>query len=164
MAVSVPDWFIPSKGHLTTITITPQTNTAGALADTTPVYTVTAILSRLNVSLTPDKQMINTITSPRDNNVILGDGWHIDIAALKIATGSGSAGGGVDKLRAAFLANDIFKLSWVEGTGTHTETITCYGSRGEYGADISGRGEVVAALGFDSLDTGATEFFKVVIA
>lgn len=164
MAITMPDWFIPSKGHLTTVVITPQVNTGGVLTDTTPVFTVTARLSRLNVALTPDKQMINTITSPRDNNVVLGDGWHIDVAALKINGGSGT-GNGVDQLRAASLVADYFKLSWVEGTvAGRIETITCFASRGEYGADIASRGEVVAALGFDSVDVGATDFFKVVVS
>lgn len=160
MAVTIPDWFIPSKGHLTNVTLTPQVNTNGTLSDGTSVV-LTGRLSRINVDLSPEKSEINAITSPRHNNVVLGDGWHIDIAVLK-ANGSATNNG---PLRDACLASDIFKLSWVEGTiAGKIQTITAYGSRGTYNSDIGGRGEVMESLGFDSVDTGAADFFKVVVS
>lgn len=154
---TIPDWLIVSKGHLTAVVLTPQTNTNGVLADGTPV-TLTGKLSSLGADLTPEKSEVNTITSPRHNNIVIGDGFQIRIAVLKV-----NGGGDVDPLRTAILSNDVFKLSWQEGLVTpNINTVTCYASRGPYSFDAAGRGEVIATLSFDSVDPGAADFFKVV--
>jgi hypothetical protein len=156
----IPLWLIASKGGVRNVTITPQSVNAstGALTDGTPVV-VTARLRGLGLDMTPEKAEINSVTSPRQNSVVISDGFTFRLEVLKVNNQTNV----IDPLRAAILAADVFKLSWVEGPGatTTSQTVTCYGSRGPYSMSVQGRGEVMAELSFDSVDPGSADFFTV---
>lgn len=168
--IVVPDWFVTAKGHLTSLTLTGQTETisvsGNTLADGTAVI-LSGRLSSFGVQLSPVKSNINTITSPRGNNVVIEDNFSLQIDVLKV-----NGGTNVDALRRMILGHsgtgaavgyNHFKVSWVEGTlATMIDTITCYGSRGEYSFNAGGKAEVIASLSIDCVDPGAADFFTVV--
>lgn len=157
---TIPLWLIPSKGHVASVTLTPQAvSSGGTLSDGTAVV-LTGRLSGLSTNLQSEKAEINTITSSRQNSVIVSDGFSVTVAVLKVNDGTN-----VDPLITALKAADIFKLSWTEGTvAGEIKTYTLYVSRTSYTANIQGRGEVIAEFSGDSVDVGAADFYKVVTA
>lgn len=170
MSIVVPDWFVTAKGHLTNLVLTGQTQTISSAGNTLTddvSVTLTGRLSSFGVTVSPTKAQISSITSPRQNMVVIDDGFSVHLDVLKV-----NGGVNVDVLRrmiatftgtGAALGYDYFSLSWVEGLVTgQIDTIKLYGSRGEYQSNIQGKGEVIASLGLDCVDPGQADFFKIV--
>lgn len=142
--------------HLVAITITPQNvSTAGVLSDGTPISCV-ATRRSMGLDFQPEKSEINHGGSTRHNNVVLADGYSYNIEVLKVNNGNDPA-----PLKTAYLAYDIFKVSWTEGTGTSQKVNTIYGSRGAAGDRYDGRGEVIFTFAIDCVDVGASDFYTL---
>ena len=158
MAAVIPKFLRVAKGGLTNVIITPQTEASdGTLTDGTAV-TVTAKLAGIDHTASPTKKEISAITSPRRNNVVIDDGYTVQVKCLKVDNGTD-----VDVLRTMMRAYDTFKISWVEGQiAGGIQTITLYGSRGDYSFSAEDKGDVIATLNFDNVDPGATDFYKSV--
>lgn len=156
---TIPIWLIASKGHVHTVSITPQSATLGVLADIGSAVILTGRLSGIDTNLQSEKAEINTITSPRQNSVVLSDGFSISMAILRVNNGTD-----IDPLLTAFRAAEYFKLSWVEGTvAGFINTYTAYVSRTSMNWNVQGRGEVIATFSGDSIDVGSADFFKVLV-
>lgn len=168
MPIVVPDYLLTEKGHISTIVVCGQTQTLSTAGNTladdsggTPgVVTLTGRIKALNVEITPEKSEIRPITSPRHNNVVLADAVAVSIDVLKV-----NAATYIDALRKLVKGYDYFRVSWVEGTlAGSIETMTFYGSRGQYQSSASGGGPIIASVSFDCIDVGQTDFFKIAVS
>lgn len=139
--------------HATSVILTPQVvGTAGALSNGTPV-TLTTTLDGLSESLNAAKENISPVNSARANNVITEDDASYTLRIIKVNDTTDP-----NKLKAAVLAADIFKLAWTEGTGASAKTYTAYGSRGSLDTGIEGKGKQIASLTFDQIDVGTLTY------
>ena len=137
------DWFVGRKGPFSVV-LTPQTVTAGVLADTTPVQTITGDIDEVTLENNPDLERIEPLNTTRGNSVLLADDW--TMTAVEILKSSGT-----NMLAAACSAADYFKLVVVRGQ----QQFTFYCVRGRYSEGIR-RGKSVATADFREIDPSAT--------
>lgn len=135
--------------HLTSVILTGQTvGTAGALTDSTAA-TLTAVVNGLDQALTPTKEVIMPLNSTREHSVVVSDGFTFNISVLKVNNASDP-----DPLRTLITSFDVFKLTFIEGTGGSQRTTVGYTSRGAIQESFQGRGSQIASLALDSIDAG----------
>lgn len=139
--------------HLTSVILTPQTvGTAGALSNGAPV-TLTTVIDNLSESLSAEKEDIRPVNSTRVNNVVTSDNGNFSFGIIKVNNASDP-----NPLKTAILTNDIFKLTWTEGTGGSAKTVNLYASRGSLDTGIQGHGKQIATLTFDQIDAGTATY------
>ena len=140
--------------HLISCVVTPQTVAAnGAVSDTTPVATISAKMRALRNTLRATNEEISPLNSTRDNMVRTSDGHSLSLDVLKVNDGTDAS-----PLRTLFMAADILKVSWTEGTGASQKVVTGYYTRGEYNDGFEGKGGTIASLTLDPVDVGANTF------
>lgn len=143
--------------HLISLTVDGATvGASGTLTAAGSPVQVSSKFKSFGLDLSPEKAEINTSNSVRHNNVVLADGWSLDLSVLKVNDATDPS-----PLRTLCLAYEYLKIVIQTGTGASARTITLWGSRGAYSEGIEGRGEQIANLRIDSADVGATDFFAV---
>lgn len=166
MPASITPWLRVAKGGLSNVTIVGQTlaapdvNGMVALSDNGSGITVTSRLKGLRPESQPLTEEISAATSPRENHVVISDGFTLDIDILMVDNGVD-----VDPIETLWNAHDIFKITWREGSVTGgKKTKTAYFTRGPRGADFSGKGQVIARCQFLNIDPGSADFYVVAVS
>ena len=145
---TIPLWMLGR--HLVSVVLVGQnTSTAGALTDSTRTATLTAVVNGLDHARTPTKAEINALNTTREHNVVLSDGFTLNLNILQVNNGSDPS-----PLSTLTFTDDYFKATFVKGTGGSAKTTTMYLSRGAYNEGFQGRGSQIASLALDSIDTG----------
>ncbi len=136
--------------HNASVTIYPQTvGTSGILADAS-TKAITAVLDSFNLNLTPTKENISAVNSPRANNVVIEDDFSGSFSILKVHNAADP-----NPFATIVLTNDVFKAIVVNGTTTGSvETWTFFFTRGNLTDGINGKGKQVSSLEFSAADTG----------
>lgn len=139
---------------LTAVTIYPQTvGTAGALTDAS-TKALTTVVDSIQLNLTPVLENINTVTSPRANNVVIEDDGSLSLSIIEVNNASDP-----DPLGLVVKTNDYFKCVFTKGTQAGSiQTWTGYFSRGNYSQGVQGKGKQIASLELHLVDTGATDY------
>ena len=141
--------------NLTSVILTPQTiGTAGALSDGTPV-TITTTVDGLQFQLNAQNENISAVNSAKANYVNTEDEFTATLRVIKVNDTTDP-----DKLQAAIITHDLFKLAWTEGTGGSAKTVTVYGTRGPLDTGIEGKGKQTSTLTFQSVDAGTAWYAR----
>jgi hypothetical protein len=163
MPAQITPWLRVAKGGLSNVTVVGQTLSAPdgsglvTLSDNGSGVTCTGRLKTLRPEFQPQTEEISAITSPRDNHMVVSDGFTLDLEILMVDNGVDT-----DPLETLWNAHDVFKITWREGSVTGgRKTKTAYFTRGPRGADFSGKGQVIARANFLNVDPGATDFYVV---
>lgn len=132
------------------VTLYPQTiGTSGILADAS-TKAITGFLDSFSLNLTPTKENISAVNSPRANNVVIEDDFSGSFSVIKKHDASDP-----NILATIVLTNDVFKCIVVNGTTTGSvETWTFFMVRGNLTDGINGKGKQVSTLEFSAVDTG----------
>lgn len=143
MAV-IPLWLTGPGGPLTVV-ITPQTVTAGTLADTTPVQTITADLDTngINIETSPVLENIATMNRQFSNNVIIENSTRITFREILKSAGT-------NKLALTTSAFDYFKCAVTRGA----QVWTFWGVRGAYNESLN-KGKSTGDFTVEMVDTAS---------
>jgi hypothetical protein len=140
---TIPVW-LTGPGGSYAIVVTPQTVTAGVLADTTPVATLTGNLDRISISGSKTSENIMAMDSFRRNQVPLDVGTEITL--IEILKKSGT-----NLLATAWMGNsDYFKIGVTRGG----QTWTFFGLYESYDEGLE-HGKSVGTGRFVMVDPGA---------
>jgi hypothetical protein len=139
---TLPVFLVNSAGPFSAV-ITPQTVTAGVLADTTPVATMTASLDDVSLDYTATTEDISAMTSGRRNPVITERGTSMTVGEILKTSGS-------NLLAAAAVAGDYFKIVFTRGAQAWTGYFLLTG----YSEKPNGKGKTVGTATFESVDPG----------
>lgn len=147
---TIPLWLLGR--HLAALSITGQAVSAGGvLSDSGSAVNLLAKSSGIDHSITPTKAEINSLNSTRENNVILSDGYSLNLSVLMVNDGTDPS-----PLRTLVESFDVLKVVITKGTGGSAKTYTGYFTRGVYSESMQGRGQVIASLALDGVDAGAS--------
>jgi len=112
---------------------------------------------RVNTAGSPGHQEINAMNTRQRNQVIIDDGYTLDLQVYNV-----SNGGDPSQLSTFWLSYDYFYVVWLEnsgyngqgGSGTHTWQNTFYGVRGDLDKPFEGRGEQLTTAHLLEMDPG----------
>lgn len=140
----------PALGRTTTaVLMTPQTETGGLLADTTPTVAFAAFWKNIKITSETDQEDCSASDQPRKNfiNLVSGTTVNVDVY-LPDATVALS-----DFIGMAYGTASVFK--WVTKIGTTGHTFIGYGriSRAEWSSN--GKGSWNGSLTFTMIDFGS---------
>lgn len=141
--MALPKW-LTGPGGLYAIVVTPQTNTNGTLADTTPVATLTGNLKRIGINGSKTVENIMAMDAGRRNNVVLDVGTEITLVEILKYNGT-------NLLATAYWgSSDYHKVAITRGG----QAYTFYGVYQSYDETLE-HGESVGVGVFVMVDNGA---------
>ena len=140
--MALPVWLTGVNGSYA-VTITPQTNTNGTLADTTPVQTLTGSIDSINPESVRTNEEISAMNSGRLNHVALQSGTTFALTEILKYTGT-------NMLAQFGYAFDYGKVAVTRGA----QTFTFYGLVENYSESLQ-RGKSTGTLRMVMVDNGA---------
>jgi hypothetical protein len=138
----IPNWLVGR--HVTACTLTPQTNTAGTLADTTPVATMFGHVDEIDIDGTKTTENIKPMNTIRRNMVTIDVGTQMTVTEILKSSGT-------NLLPQAWNGSpEYFKLLVTRGAQGHTFYALMTSCREQLR-----HGKSVAVATFEMVDTGS---------
>lgn len=108
------------------------------------------VARKVNVTNSPGHQEINAMNTRQRNQVIIDDGFTLDLAIFNVNNGRDPS-----PLTTLWQDYDFFFVQWTEGTVTGAiYTNEFYGARGDLDKPFEGRGEQMTNAHFVEMDPG----------
>ncbi|TXH19681.1 MAG: hypothetical protein E6R03_00225 [Hyphomicrobiaceae bacterium] len=149
---NIPLWL--TGKHFTSMVMRRQAvGTDGALTNAGSDVTLTNYKNGFEFSIDPTVENINADNSTWEHEVIVADALRASVDLLMP-----HVGGDPNPVLAEFLAADIYKFTWVYGSGTSQKTQVAYMKRGPIRTNSTGRGAVKVSFELGPVDAGASTF------
>lgn len=139
----IPVWFVTGNGPFSVVA-TPQTNTAGTLADTTPVQTITGSIDDVRVEMVIEHRDIRGSNRLQMNNVLVGEGVRLVLVEIIKYTGT-------NMLPVMAFSVAYWKIVVTRGA----QAYTFYGIRGNLTEGIPNNEKATIEMAFEPIDPAA---------